>query len=199
MADAEGGTGEEGATPPFVTRWLPRVVIGAVRLGEDLDWDAVAAWCGGEHGLQPLTDSGEYDGLITVDGLDGTEDAYDGDWIVRHTEGFRVWTAADFASAFASAPLPPDAQPGRTAPSTGDERGAEVLINPVTPTEATSSKGIRVTCTDLDTGESESQVIWNDYVLVCAGSCYRHHVQVTSGGRTHIITVKGRRERSDVV
>jgi hypothetical protein len=56
----------------------------------------------------------------------------------------------------------------------------------------TSSKGIRVTCTDLDTGESETQVIWDDCVLVCAGSCYRHHVQVTSGGRTHIITVKGR-------
>jgi DNA-directed RNA polymerase subunit RPC12/RpoP len=131
MADAEGGTGEEGATPPFVTRWLPRVVIGAVRLGEDLDWDAVAAWCGGEHGLQPLTDSGENGGLITVDGLGGTEDAYDGDWIVRHTEGFRVWTAAAFASAFASAPLPPDAQPGRTAPSTGGERGAGPLVAPV--------------------------------------------------------------------
>lgn len=55
-----------------------------------------------------------------------------------------------------------------------------------------STKGIRVTCTDLDTGESESQVIHDDYVLVCAGSCYRHHVQAHANG-THVITVKGRR------
>lgn len=56
-----------------------------------------------------------------------------------------------------------------------------------------SAKGIQVTCTDLDTGESETQVIWDDYVLVCAGSCYRHHVAVHGGGGTHVITIKGRR------
>lgn len=57
----------------------------------------------------------------------------------------------------------------------------------------TSSKGIQVTCTDLDTGESETKVIRDDYVLVCAGSCYRHHVQASANG-THVITVKGRRK-----
>lgn len=58
----------------------------------------------------------------------------------------------------------------------------------------TSSKGIRITVTDLDTGESDTKVVWNDYILVCAGSCYRHAVQsIGVTGETHILTVKGRR------
>jgi hypothetical protein len=56
----------------------------------------------------------------------------------------------------------------------------------------TSSRGIRVTVTDLDTGESDSKVIWDDYVLICAGSCYRHAVQAY--GATHVVTIKGRRQ-----
>jgi hypothetical protein len=55
-----------------------------------------------------------------------------------------------------------------------------------------TSKGIRITATDLDAGDSDSKVIWNDYVLTCAGSCYVDHVQAYANG-THVITVKGRR------
>lgn len=59
-----------------------------------------------------------------------------------------------------------------------------------------SAKGIQVTVTDLDTGESESKVIWDDYVLICAGSCYRHAVQsIGVTGETHILTVKGRKQK----
>lgn len=52
-------------------------------------------------------------------------------------------------------------------------------------------KQIRVTVTDLETGESESQEVSNDYVIVCAGSC---HVARTNayGNGTHVLTVKGR-------
>lgn len=52
---------------------------------------------------------------------------------------------------------------------------------------------IQVTVTDLDTEESETAVIADDYVLTCAGSCYVHHVQAYANG-THVITVKGRKQ-----
>jgi hypothetical protein len=50
---------------------------------------------------------------------------------------------------------------------------------------------IQVTATDLDTSESDTVIITDDYVLTCAGSCYVHHVQAYANG-THVITVKGR-------
>ena len=58
----------------------------------------------------------------------------------------------------------------------------------------TAQQGIRVTAEDLDTGESESRVIWDDYNLVCAGSCYLANVQAHANG-THVLTIKGRREQ----
>ncbi len=51
--------------------------------------------------------------------------------------------------------------------------------------------GIRVTVEDLATGESESQEIHDDYVIVCAGSCHVAHVNAFGNG-THVLTVKGR-------
>lgn len=53
------------------------------------------------------------------------------------------------------------------------------------------SKGIRVTVEDLQSGESESTVIDNDYVLITAGTCYRSHVNAHANG-THVLTIKGR-------
>lgn len=50
----------------------------------------------------------------------------------------------------------------------------------------------RVTCEDIETGESESQVVTDDYVLVCDGSAYVAHVQAHANG-THVITIKGRK------
>ena len=56
------------------------------------------------------------------------------------------------------------------------------------------AKGIQVTVTDLDTGDTDTRVIWDDYVLVCAGSCYQHSVQaIGMTGATHVLTVKGRK------
>jgi hypothetical protein len=57
-----------------------------------------------------------------------------------------------------------------------------------------SEHGIRVTATDLDTGDEESIVIWDDYNIVVAGSCYIAHAQVSANG-THVLTIKGRKER----
>lgn len=51
---------------------------------------------------------------------------------------------------------------------------------------------IEVTVRDTETDESQTATVENDYVLVCAGSCYQHHVQASANG-THVITVKGRR------
>jgi hypothetical protein len=50
---------------------------------------------------------------------------------------------------------------------------------------------IKVAVTDLGTGDSEEQVISDDYVITCAGSCYVAGVQAYANG-THVITVKGR-------
>ena len=52
---------------------------------------------------------------------------------------------------------------------------------------------IRVTAADLDTEETGTVVITDDYVITCAGSCYVDHVQAYANG-THVITVKGRRQ-----
>lgn len=55
------------------------------------------------------------------------------------------------------------------------------------------SSAIRVTVTDLETGESDTVEIMDDYVLTTAGSCYLEHCQAFSKG-THILTIKGRRD-----
>lgn len=57
---------------------------------------------------------------------------------------------------------------------------------------APQPKGIQVTVTDLDTGETSTETIWDDYVTVCAGSCYLAGVQAYANG-THVLTVKGRK------
>ena len=53
-------------------------------------------------------------------------------------------------------------------------------------------KGVRVTATDLETGESESVVIDNDYVLICAGDHYQSEVQRHANGTT-VLTVERHR------
>ena len=53
-------------------------------------------------------------------------------------------------------------------------------------------KGVRVTATDLETGESGSVVIDNDYVLICAGDRYQSEVQRHANGTT-VLTVKVRK------
>ena len=51
--------------------------------------------------------------------------------------------------------------------------------------------GTRVTCTDVDTGESDSAVITDDYVLITDGSVYLDSVQQHANGTT-VLTVKHR-------
>lgn len=51
---------------------------------------------------------------------------------------------------------------------------------------------IRVTVEDLATGESETQEIYNDYVIVCAGTCHVAHVNDYPTKGTQVLTIKGR-------
>ena len=51
--------------------------------------------------------------------------------------------------------------------------------------------GTKVTCTDVDTGESESAVIVNDYIVICDGDRYLDHVQQYANG-TVVLTIKRR-------
>ena len=53
-------------------------------------------------------------------------------------------------------------------------------------------KGVRVTATDLETGESGSVVIDDDYVLICAGDHYQSEVRRHANGTT-ALTVKVRK------
>lgn len=52
-------------------------------------------------------------------------------------------------------------------------------------------KGIRVTITDLATGDSQSADIMDDYVLITAGTARQTAVQVYPKSGTHVLTVKG--------
>lgn len=52
-------------------------------------------------------------------------------------------------------------------------------------------EGTRVTCTDVETGESESVVIRDDYLLITDGRCYLDGVQTYANG-TAVLTVKRR-------
>lgn len=51
---------------------------------------------------------------------------------------------------------------------------------------------IEVTVRDTETGDSETQTITNDYVIVCAGTCRVTYTDAHANG-THILTIKGRR------
>lgn len=52
------------------------------------------------------------------------------------------------------------------------------------------SAPIRVTCTDPETGDSETQEITNDYIVVCAGNHYVDGIQHYPGTGTTVITIK---------
>lgn len=56
-----------------------------------------------------------------------------------------------------------------------------------------AEKQIRVTVKDLLTGEEESVELADDYLLICAGSCYLDGTQVYPTKGTHVLTVKGRK------
>ena len=52
---------------------------------------------------------------------------------------------------------------------------------------------IRVTVTDTESGESETQTIENDVIVVTAGTCYVDRVADYSTTGTQVYTIKGRR------
>lgn len=52
---------------------------------------------------------------------------------------------------------------------------------------------IRVTVTDTETGETESQEVVNDVVVVTAGTCYVEGVVDYPTTGTQVYTIKGRK------
>ena len=63
------------------------------------------------------------------------------------------------------------------------------------PSAAGEPARIEVTARDLGTGDSETVTIADDYVLICAGSCYQAKVQADLAAGIHTITVKGVKRR----
>ena len=57
--------------------------------------------------------------------------------------------------------------------------------------------GTRVTCTDIATGESETQIIENNYVVVCDGDRYLDGIQAYPKSGTVVLTIKRRSRCSD--
>jgi DNA-binding XRE family transcriptional regulator len=95
--------------PPGVTYWRPRQPVEAVRLTGEADWDAVAAWCGGE-----VRRAGDGTGadwvLVPCSGVSRV--AHEGDWVVRAGDAFTVMGDGAFAAFAAShEPVPPAAGP----------------------------------------------------------------------------------------
>ena len=54
--------------------------------------------------------------------------------------------------------------------------------------------GTRVTCTDIDTGETETRVIEDDYVLICDGNKYVGGVSAYPKAGTVVVTIKTRKD-----
>lgn len=90
-------------SPPGVTYWRPKLTLAAFRLTAGCDWQAVAGWCDGVF----YPGEGERDrAWIAVVTEDGIARAHEGDWIVRGTRRFMVWSHAEFAEAYDPAEPP---------------------------------------------------------------------------------------------
>ena len=55
--------------------------------------------------------------------------------------------------------------------------------------EGDAPKGIRITVEDLETGETATREIWNDYFILCAGNHYVDGVTKYGNGTTQL-TIK---------
>ena len=52
------------------------------------------------------------------------------------------------------------------------------------------ASGTRVTCEDIETGETDSQVIENNYVVITDGNTHVSDVQHYPGTGTTVLTIK---------
>jgi hypothetical protein len=50
--------------------------------------------------------------------------------------------------------------------------------------------GTEVTCKDIETGESETQIIEDNYVVITDGRCFISHIQSYPGSGTTVLTIK---------
>jgi hypothetical protein len=98
---------------PGVTRWRRKLAepfeVEAVELVEDLDWEALARWCGGRIETYACGDSGEYESHMVVPAERGEVSAFEGDFLVRRPDGkfeVRDFDRGWFAATFEPAPEP---------------------------------------------------------------------------------------------
>jgi hypothetical protein len=103
----------EAPASPGVTRWRRKLAepfeVEAVELVEDLDWEALARWCGGRIETYACGDSGEYESHMVVPAERGEVSAFEGDFLVRRPDGkfeVRDFDRGWFAATFEPAPEP---------------------------------------------------------------------------------------------
>ena len=63
------------------------VVVEAVQLTDDADWEAIADWCGGCLENHELGDSGEYETMLSISTLEGIMLGLLSDWIIKGVKG----------------------------------------------------------------------------------------------------------------
>jgi hypothetical protein len=91
--------------PAGVSLWRSKQLHAAVQLGAGCDWDAIAAWCGGEHDQFPFA-SGLTSPCIRVPGARGSLTAFEGSWIVSEPDGFAVYEPTALVLHYEPSPAP---------------------------------------------------------------------------------------------
>lgn len=63
------------------------VVIEAVQLTEDADWEQIAQWCGGYLRNNAIAPGAHPETSLTIPTLEGDHRAHEGDYVLRGVQG----------------------------------------------------------------------------------------------------------------
>lgn len=108
--------------PPLVQPWATQIAEGAyaVQLNDDVDWEAVAAWVGGEV-VNSRDCSDEYGSSLVIPRPGGSyQEAYENWWVIRNLAGGRHVAYPGFINSLGKR-QPQDAM--SVAPSEASQEG----------------------------------------------------------------------------
>lgn len=134
------GTTSEAASPPQGDRpgppagailCRPALALAAIQLTSNVDWAAVAAWCGGyvNDPAQRPSEVPLMPPCVVVPTAYGTRCANEGDWVVEGTEAFMVLSDAEFRAVYE--PVPPEGE--RLIIDGGTNDGLDYLTDAAEP------------------------------------------------------------------
>lgn len=103
----------EGRLPALVQPWSTQIAEGAyaVQLNDDVDWELVAAWVGGEV-VNTRDHSDEYSSSLVIPRPSGSyQEAYEGWWVIRNLAGGRHVASPGFIESLGKSRSQDAAQP----------------------------------------------------------------------------------------